>query len=255
MTGGEEHDEVSARTLHSLDPDAKVDWGPDAISKIAPEIRLDAFKVLGIWSLIESELTRMICLFVEDEHHIVSEMLAAIENTGAKAAAFGAAGARALGEESFEYVLFDRLLRKVNDKRRLTRNRYAHFIMGHSEELPGRMILIDPRAQASWWGSVVRTTSLFFRWLEDARQSLGPDEVPTLHEGELEFPSNIEETQFSYVYDGHRVKQDVEMSHRLYVFAVTLSVVLDGKDSEGKRREWLATELGVEDPTSSQDEG
>lgn len=121
----------------------RLTFGPDGVSK-HPEIATTVTQIIAGWSLIDQS-TAMIaanCLATA-RIGVVSAMLSEMRSSDAARAAIVAIVGHAL-RDSPDGELFTAIM-KVTSQERLTRNKLAHWLMGHSEDVPTKLVVADPR--------------------------------------------------------------------------------------------------------------
>jgi hypothetical protein len=136
---------MSPQPLGRVKPDARLHIGPlKPAGAFDPELCRLATYVISLWSYTEAGLLRMASAFLKAEQRVVTSMLQAVKNTEGRRAAVRAAAEHCLVESPDDLRFFIAALDSLEIAERL-RHRYAHYIWASSPDIPGAVILIDPR--------------------------------------------------------------------------------------------------------------
>jgi hypothetical protein len=136
---------MSPQPLGRIKPDATLHIGP-----LAPAADFDAelcklaTYVISLWSYTEAGLLRMASQFLRTEQSVVTDMLQAVKSAEGRWAAVKAAGLHRLAASPDDSLFFLAALDALAHAQRL-RHQYAHSIWASSPDIPGAIILIDPR--------------------------------------------------------------------------------------------------------------
>ncbi len=132
---------MSPQPLSRVRPNLVAVWSPRCFAQ-EPELAAGVMEVLATWSEIEWQLLVTTATFLEADLLVVASMLAAITSSDGQRAATLAAARIALNDDDF--LLF-RAVRKFIEPVRTRRHEYAHHIWGYVPELPGALVLLDPK--------------------------------------------------------------------------------------------------------------
>lgn len=130
--------------LSKVKPDASLHFDPGALRHF-PEFAKLIGQQIATWGYIDSFFTRMASNFLESDFEVVAAMLGAIASSKGKTGAIQAAAKHALPKDG--YQLFSAALKVIKPSRD-RRNAFAHHLWARSDDLPDRMLLIDPSALA-----------------------------------------------------------------------------------------------------------
>jgi len=136
---------MSPQPLGRVKPDAELHFGPLApAGEFDPELCRLATYVISLWSYSEAVLLRMASSFLKSEQRIVVDMLKAVKSTDGRRAAIRAAGEHRLANSPDDLRFFMAALDALAYAEGL-RHRFAHHVWASSRDVPGGIILVDPR--------------------------------------------------------------------------------------------------------------
>lgn len=136
---------MSPQPLARVKPDARLHIGHlSPAGEFDAELCKSVAHVISLWSYVEAGLLRMASSFLYAEHAIVVEMLQAVKSSEGKRAAVMAAGAHRFAQSPIDQGFFLCAVEVLGCAETI-RNRYAHHVWASSPDIPGSIILIDPR--------------------------------------------------------------------------------------------------------------
>jgi hypothetical protein len=136
---------MSPQPLGQVKPDARLHIGPLApAGEFDPDLCRQATYVISLWSYTETRLLRMASSFLKSEQSLVTDMLQAVKSSDGRRAAIRAAGEHRLANQPGDLTLFLAALDALAHAE-LLRNRYTHHVWASSPDIPGAIILVDPR--------------------------------------------------------------------------------------------------------------
>jgi hypothetical protein len=133
---------MSPQPLSRVKPRTKVLASPDAII-LRPQLAPLIAEIIARWADIEANVGSILAYLLRAEAGPTVAMLGAIRSASAQMDMIAAAGARKLVDPELE--VFEAVL-KMARSAAYKRNRIAHHIWAHSEELPDALLLIEPAA-------------------------------------------------------------------------------------------------------------
>lgn len=134
--------DVSPQPLCNLPQVRTIQYGPAAVETVDPEILGLVSQILAKWSYVEVALTRLTASFLGAHATAVAAMLSGIQNARLRIGVIERAAKEELEGEALDF--FGRTLAVV-DRVAKVRNRFAHDLWATSPELPGWLLLIDPK--------------------------------------------------------------------------------------------------------------
>lgn len=127
--------------LSRVKPDAYVKWDAAALAE-RPPLAVWVARTIAAWSQIEARLGNVLTGMLSADAVPVAAMYARIDSAAARSAALeGAAPAALKQEDQGLFLATLRVLRRLGR----TRNEFAHWIWGHSDQLPDALLLLDPK--------------------------------------------------------------------------------------------------------------
>jgi hypothetical protein len=99
-------------------------------------------EAIASWSNVESFMLRMFIALVGGKQAVAANMYLALDGNGPKKAAITAAATAILPPDRLD--LF-RVIMAIADTNEKSRNKLAHWVWGESPELPGLLLLADPK--------------------------------------------------------------------------------------------------------------
>ena len=135
--------------LSRVNPGVNINLGnnSDSPSRHRPALALLAMNVVAEWSILESFVTTLFTKMLGSSAEIGTEMYVALSGGAAQNAAFRAvADATLKGDEK---DVFEAIFAEYKSISKM-RNNIAHWVWGHSPELPDAALLIDPKHFTRW---------------------------------------------------------------------------------------------------------
>ena len=120
----------------------------DSPSKTRPALALAAMNIVAEWSILEGFINGVFVELLGTNATQAAAIFASIRSPAGQRDAFKAVASVSLPDEESRDLLLAVLT--VCEKASGTRNRIAHWIWGHSPQLPDSVLLADPVAVASW---------------------------------------------------------------------------------------------------------
>lgn len=134
-------DELSPQNFQEKYPSGEVDFDlADADESLLALV----MRIIATWSSADASMSSFVVNLTQGDHEAIATMLAAIDNDGARRAALQEVAKLSLSADDYE-TCFNPVLDYWWEKRRTTRNRYAHSIFAHSPDVPDGLLLIDTR--------------------------------------------------------------------------------------------------------------
>ena len=129
--------------LSRVRPDAGIALGNgnDNPSIHRPQLALAAMGIIGEFSILESFMNSVFLTLLGTETKVGLSIYNAIASSSAKRAAVRAVAHQALStEEQSAFSIIERRYNSVSNER----NKLAHWIWGHSDQIPEGVLLCDP---------------------------------------------------------------------------------------------------------------
>jgi len=126
----------------------------DSPSRHRPDLALLAMNVVAEWSLLESFVNGLFVKLLGTNAGAAAAIFSSIRSQAGQRDAFQAVAASALDNDPEKQDLIVAVL-EVCNKAAKTRNRVAHWVWGHSDNLPNAVLLADPNAVTTYMAKLV----------------------------------------------------------------------------------------------------